>query len=326
MDVFISHSSKDASFVAALVRLLRLGLGLRAAQIRCTTIEETQFAQGADVDCSLRKEILESNSFIAILSPNSLHSTYVLFELGARWGAAKKMFPILVPGMTLEQIDGPISGLHVSECSRANLWDLLGQIGGTLGIQTENPQSLQRALDDVLGEQATPFEPLAFAVQSYVLDKKKNFALLKDAHYGKIQPPGRRLQAGEQPHEVALLIAGKELDLPIEELERFPSFREKRYKETRIIPSPFQVQLEKHLHRQALAHYDFVYVFTIDREKPGLDVGTAPERKRDPDWYSLREVESRQGDKRWGPHEDMVDTMRRILEEIECAKGCDSST
>jgi hypothetical protein len=84
MDIFVSHSGKDANFTSALVHLLRVALRLSAEQIRATSVEATQLGAGADIDESLRAEVRDSPILIAVLSPNSLASTYVLFELGAR--------------------------------------------------------------------------------------------------------------------------------------------------------------------------------------------------------------------------------------------------
>ncbi len=159
-------------------------------------------------------------------------------------------------------------------------------------------------------------EPLAYAVLSYVLDCNRNFALLKDAHYNKIQPPGRRPEWGEQPHKVALSMASTELGLPIEELKRFPPTKEISYQNTRLVPPPFQVQLEGGPHRKAALHYDFVYVFSIDRDRPDLNVRRSPDHKSEPRWFSLKEVEDRQKDTQWAPHADMVPTMHRILDSV----------
>ena len=135
MDVFVSHSSKDANFTHALVRLLRVALGLSAAQIRATSIEETQLRAGSDVDESLRAEVRDSRVFIAVLSPNSLASTYVLFELGARWGADKKMLPVLMPNMSSEQLDIPLNRLYARKSDRLGLLSLIEQIAETLSIR-----------------------------------------------------------------------------------------------------------------------------------------------------------------------------------------------
>ena len=168
---------------------------------------------------------------------------------------------------------------------------------------------------DVLEKGSNHFEPVAYAVLSYVVDKKNHLALLKDPHYKKIQLPGRRLLWGEQLHDVALSMASKELDICTDELKHFPVFNKKNYNGTELIPSPFQVQLEKGPHRQTLAHYDFVYVLTIDRDMPRIRVKESEKQKFAPEWYTFEEVESRQ-EQQWGPHPDMVDTMRLIMEKV----------
>jgi hypothetical protein len=296
---------------------LRAALRLSAAQIRATSVEETQLGAGSDIDESLRAEVRDSQVFIAVLSPNSLASTYVLFELGARWGADRKMLPLLMPNMSPEQLDSPLNRLYAPKADRPGLLSLIEQAAKTLGIDPESAASIEGELAEVLQQRSDYLDPLAYAVLSYVLDKRGRFALLKDPHYEKIQPPGRRLKWGEQPHEVALEMVNAELDLPIEELRRFPSHQETRYGKTRIVPFPFQVQLERNPHRKALLHYDFVYVFLLDRDGPeDLDVRQSPDDKSDPRWFTYEEVEAAQKSGQWPPHEDMLPTMHRILDSV----------
>lgn len=316
MDIFISHSSKDSEFAHLLVLFLRVALRLSSSQILCTSVEETQLNGGADVDETLRQKILKSKIFIAVLSPISLNSTYVLIELGARWGANKKMFPLLMPSVDIKQVPDPISKFHIIKCNRAGLWNLTKDVSRVLESEPETPDSLQTEIDSLLKYVPSAYAPLAFAVLSYVVDREFNFALLKDSYYKKIQPPGRRLQPNERPDKVALLSANEELDLPIEELKRFPIFTSTKYKKTRLVPPPFQVQVEKNNHRTALVHYDFVYVFCIDTVRPPLSVGVIGGHKSEPDWYSIEEVEQRRDDKEWGPHEDMISTMKKIKGEL----------
>jgi hypothetical protein len=147
--------------------------------------------------------------------------------------------------------------------------------------------------------------PWAFQYSHNVADKKLNFALLKDPHYKKIQPPGRRLEANEHPDEIALRIASEELDLPIEELIRFPKFSPTMYDQTRVVAPPYQVQVEKSRHRTALVHYDFVYVFYVDRVKPPISVRGSKEHKSDPQWYSVADVKRLQASKEYSPHDDI---------------------
>ncbi len=316
MNIFISHSSKDANFTHALVKLLRVALRLSAAQIRATSVEETQLEAGADIDKSLRDEVRNSQVFIAVLSPNSLVSTYVLFELGARWGADKKMFPLLMPNVGPAHLAAPLNRLQALKSDRVGLLSLIQQIADTLSINRESDATIEEEITELLQQRSEYLEPLAYAVLSYVLDRNGKFALLKDSHYRKIQPPGRRLQWGEEPHRVAHEIASAEIDLPIEELQRFPPTKEIWYKDTRLIPPPFQVQLERNPHRKAVLHYDFVYVFFIDRDSPDLHVSASANHKSEPRWFTFEEVRKLEDEEQWGPHEDMVPTMCRILDSM----------
>jgi len=103
---------------------------------------------------------------------------------------------------------------------------------------------------------------------------------------------------------------------------RFPSHPRPRYRSMKVVTAPYQVQVERNPHRnhrKALTHYDFVYVFTVDRDAPALGVKTGLSHKSDPAWYSLEEVEGRQSNEAFGPHEGMVETMRAIVADLQAA-------
>jgi hypothetical protein len=82
--VLISHSSKDRVLAEALIDLLRSGLGLLANQIRCSSVDGYRLPAGVNTNEQLRTEIKTVKVLIGLLTANSLSSTYVLFELGAR--------------------------------------------------------------------------------------------------------------------------------------------------------------------------------------------------------------------------------------------------
>jgi hypothetical protein len=60
--------------------------------------------------------------FIALITRESLKSTYVLFELGARWGAGVrsdanfKLIPLLAAGMNVTELRDPLRRFSVHSC------------------------------------------------------------------------------------------------------------------------------------------------------------------------------------------------------------------
>ncbi|OLC68161.1 MAG: hypothetical protein AUH69_02145 [Actinobacteria bacterium 13_1_40CM_4_65_12] len=123
VDVFVSHSSQDVALAAQVVDLLRAALNLRAESIRCTSVDGYRLPAGADSDEQLRDEALACRALIGILSAFSLASAYVLFELGARWGAKRPLIPLLAPGIGPQALKGPLAGLNalkLRECRPAS--------------------------------------------------------------------------------------------------------------------------------------------------------------------------------------------------------------
>jgi hypothetical protein len=150
--VFISHSSNDARLAERLVDLLRSALNLKAAEIRCTSVEGHRLPVGTPTDESLREEILKTEIFIGLISPSSMESAYVLFELGARWGAKLHLLPLLAPGSDSSLLKGPVAGLSALSCSNsAQLHQLINDMGKKLNIDPANPAAYQKHLDRIIG-------------------------------------------------------------------------------------------------------------------------------------------------------------------------------
>ncbi len=150
LDIFISHSSRDTDVAEALIELIRSALDVPHAKIRCTSVDGYRLPAGASTDEQLQREVRDSLCFIALLTPSSLQSRYVLFELGARWGANLRFLPLLAKGLTAAQLGMPLASLNSLSCSSsAQIHQFLGDVGLVLGRELNSPATYDRHLKRV---------------------------------------------------------------------------------------------------------------------------------------------------------------------------------
>jgi len=157
--VFIGHASADAAVAAAVVHLLRGALRLPSSGIRCTSVDGSRLPIGVDTAATLRTEILTTPAFISILTPASVRSTYVLFELGARWGAGRFIAPVIARGLRFPQLPAPldqINALDLADASQA--WQLVENVAAQMGIHLE-PASAMTALIAAVVKKAKVVDP-----------------------------------------------------------------------------------------------------------------------------------------------------------------------
>lgn len=149
--IFISHSSKDLKFVEKLTELLKNALHLSAKDIRCTSIDAYGLPGGANTSEQLKSEVSGSKAFIGVVSYAAIDSMYVLFELGARWGANKHLLPLLAPGVSLDILKRPLSDLNAQSCDSASqLHKLVNDLAKELGIKPEESHTYQCYIDAIL--------------------------------------------------------------------------------------------------------------------------------------------------------------------------------
>ncbi len=151
MKVFVSHSSKDMDLVNALYDLIKNSLHLRAEEIVCTSRPGSKLAGGADPPESIRRYISDVPAFVGVVSPNSLRSTYVVCELGARWGQGKHMFALLSSPEIRKRLLGPLVSNNLVLSVRTDVQQLIRELAELLNCETERPDAydadLQRVID-----------------------------------------------------------------------------------------------------------------------------------------------------------------------------------
>ncbi len=144
LSIFISHSRKDADLAQGLIDLLRAGLALTADQIRCSSVDGYRLPVGVNTEGKLREEVNAAKAVVGLITPSSLSSYYVMFELGARWGANLFLAPLLA-GVNAGELSGPLSLLNaLSASSDAQLLQLLGDMADHLGLPLQPAASYIR--------------------------------------------------------------------------------------------------------------------------------------------------------------------------------------
>lgn len=149
--IFISHSSSDKELVSKLVELFRASLNIPSREIRCTSLDGYRLPGGANFNDQLRQEVYDSHVFIGVLSQASFQSQYVLFELGARWGAKKQLIPLLAPDMSNDLVKDPLKSLNALRCdSNSQLIQLIEELSELLNVKLDKQSAYQKYIDAII--------------------------------------------------------------------------------------------------------------------------------------------------------------------------------
>jgi hypothetical protein len=132
--IFISHASKDRDLVKLFVRALTASFVIPDNQIRCTSLPGYRLRSGTHATTALRDELAEAEIIIGILTNESLESGWVMFELGAGWGANKWVVPVIA-GVDYDLLPGPLKESSATDAAtRAEIEQLFYEIGKTLNL------------------------------------------------------------------------------------------------------------------------------------------------------------------------------------------------
>jgi hypothetical protein len=86
--------------------------------------------------------------FLGLITRTGIESTYVLFELGARWGVNQQLAPVLVNSDDKGLLRGPLGALNALACdSPAQVFQLVENIASELRLPASNASSYQEYVD-----------------------------------------------------------------------------------------------------------------------------------------------------------------------------------
>jgi hypothetical protein len=83
--VFISHATVDKALADAVQTLIETGVGLPHHEVFCTSLEGLGIPEGtADFKDFIRKQMLDCDTVVALISENYYGSAFCMCELGQR--------------------------------------------------------------------------------------------------------------------------------------------------------------------------------------------------------------------------------------------------
>jgi hypothetical protein len=134
--IFISHSAADEALASALVDCILSAMIIDDADLRCTSVPGHKLPVGSDFAATLLEDIGDSSVVIGLITKNALSSSWVLFELGATWGAKKNLKPLVTDEVDLKALPGAVSGRHVARLSnKGDLNQFLEEVAETVGAK-----------------------------------------------------------------------------------------------------------------------------------------------------------------------------------------------
>jgi len=126
--VFVSYEAEDRPYAKKL--LSHLG-----------DLDFSGLLDQADVSANnyvmktIRSKLIASNAVLVLVSPRSITSQWVDFEVGASQALGKKILPILVEGENLEsQLPKALQGIEFVDARNANIEDVVRKIRDSLEL------------------------------------------------------------------------------------------------------------------------------------------------------------------------------------------------
>src|SRR5687768_12432312 len=104
--IFVSYASEDSGAAKELLSQL-------ASQPNFQIFTTNKISAGEDWQSKIRKELHQTDYFLVLLSPTSLQSKWIQFELGAAWGLNKFIIPIVTSKDVVNRIPLEFKNLRV---------------------------------------------------------------------------------------------------------------------------------------------------------------------------------------------------------------------
>lgn len=254
--VFVSHATADSELVEQFVDTILKNCGLTEADIFVSSIPGMDIPAGSDLLAAVRAKVSETTLVIAVITPTYPTRPVCVAELGAAWGVAGKLLPILVPGINRSQLEGVLTGMKVDYLNEEKALDeIAARIEKETGRRSGNPATWTRAKRRWLGSVG---DLVAALPKPEMISKNENDELkakfsdteaaLADAEseITALKVTIERLKATKDAAEVADIL------LPANDIERFKALREAAVEALQKVAPAVQEAIRCHLTGDAM--------------------------------------------------------------------------
>ncbi|PQP35146.1 hypothetical protein C6A37_04025, partial [Desulfobacteraceae bacterium SEEP-SAG9] len=175
--IFISHAVTDAPITKSFVNLIESGIGVSPKNIFCTSNKGQGIRPGAEFKESIRENLDEATTVIALISENYYNSPFCMCELGGTWLQAKDFIPILIPPIRFSDMKAVLIGLQAIRIQVSeDLDELRDEIAERLYIKPLPTPRWNEKRDEFLKDLDKKLKksPPSPVVQRELLDKAEN--------------------------------------------------------------------------------------------------------------------------------------------------------
>jgi hypothetical protein len=223
--VFVSHAWNDREYVDAFVdNVLRLGCGLPPEELFYSSGEDTGVPSGLDLLAHVRKRVEQADVVIAVISATYLTRPVCMAEMGAAWGVAGRLFPLLTPGMERTDLEGVLGSLAVryidAKPALNELSDVVGEAVGhkpqakTWGSYSEKWLAASRRLKGTIPVPEI-VAPVKYQQAMEDLEAARDALVISEERVDELEEQVERLADATTPQEAA------EIRLPRGERQKF---------------------------------------------------------------------------------------------------------
>ncbi len=149
--VFISHCLADDALATALADCLAGATTLTNEDIRCSSALAYRLPAGTDFAATLREGLAEDSVVIGLVTRHTMANSWVMFEIGAAWGANKKIIPMVTDEVDAKLLPAPMSGLDLARMTAIrDVAQFIDEVSFMANVTSKPVAQIAEAIDQLL--------------------------------------------------------------------------------------------------------------------------------------------------------------------------------